>query len=89
MHRVFSHFSHHRSYSLKPIGKSAHIFKIDIMQSFRHVKVDPKDYDLMGLYWDGASIDTCILFGSQHGMQIFQHQITPYVTCCVHVGILL
>ena len=40
--------------------------------TFRHVKVDPGDYDLLGLYWDGHYVDSCIQFGTRHGSQIFQ-----------------
>ena len=57
---------------LKRLGRGAHIYKIDISRAFRHVKVDPRDYDLLGLYWENAYIDTCVPFGSRHGTQIFQ-----------------
>ena len=42
------------------------LFKVDVSRAFRHVKVDPGDYDLLGLEWQGFYVDTC------HGSQIFQ-----------------
>ena len=57
---------------LVQLGKGAHIFKIDVSRAFRHLKIDPLDYDLLGLSWQGAYIDTCLPFGSRHGSQFFQ-----------------
>ena len=37
------------------------------------MKIDPRDYDLLGLRWDVAFFDTCLPFGSRHGSQNFQH----------------
>ena len=42
---------------LKRLGRGAHIYKVDVSRAFRHVKVDPRDYDLLGLYW-GAITST-------------------------------
>ena len=41
-------------------------------RAFRHVKVDPADYDLLGLEWGGHYVDTWFPFGTRHGSQIFQ-----------------
>ena len=57
---------------LKVLGRGAHLYKIDISRAFRHIKVDPLDYDLLGLQWHDVYVDTCVPFGSQHGSQIFQ-----------------
>ena len=38
----------------------------------RHVRIDPGGYELLGLYWDGVYLDTCLPFGICHGSQIFQ-----------------
>ena len=57
---------------LTKIGKGAHIFKVDVSRAFRHLNVDPRDYDLLGLHWDGTYVDTRILFGSRHGSQFMQ-----------------
>ena len=48
------------------------MYKIDISRAFRHIKVDPLDYDLLGLSWHHIYVDTCILFGTKHGSHIFQ-----------------
>ena len=50
----------------------AHLYKVDISRVFCHLKIDPSDYDLLGLQWDGAYVDTCLPFGSRHGSQNFQ-----------------
>ena len=57
---------------LRKVGPGAHIFKIDISRAFRHIKLDPADYDLLGLHWDATYLDTCLPFGTTHGSQIFQ-----------------
>ena len=54
-------------------GPGSHLYKIDISRAFRHIKIDPGDLDLLGLTWrDVTYVDTCLPFGSCHGMQIFQ-----------------
>ena len=57
---------------LVKIGKGAHIFKVDVSRAFRHLNVDPRDYDLLGVNWGVTFIDTRIPFGSRHGSQFFQ-----------------
>ena len=57
---------------LKQLGRGALLYKIDVSRAFRHVKVDPCDYDLLGLEWQGAYVDTYIPFGTRHGSQIYQ-----------------
>ena len=57
---------------LKKVGRGAHLFKIDVSRAFRHIKVDPVDYDLLGLYWGAHYVDSCLPFGSRHGTSIFQ-----------------
>ena len=57
---------------LRKLGRGAFLYKVDVSRAFRHVKVDPGDYDLLWLEWHGHYIDTCILFGTRHGSQIFQ-----------------
>ena len=54
----------HITDAVKNVGPGAHLFKIDISRAFR---------DLLGLRWhDVKYVDTCLPFGSRHGMQIFQ-----------------
>ena len=57
---------------LKSLGRGAFLYKIDVSCAFRHVKVDPGDYNLLGLEWNGHYVDTCVPFGTRHGSQIFQ-----------------
>ena len=62
----------HITEEAKRIGRGALLYKVDVSRVFRHVKVDPGDYDLLGLEWYGAYIDMCLPFGTRHGSQIFQ-----------------
>ena len=62
----------HITDKLKTLGRGAHIYTIDISRAFRHIKVDPLDYHLLGLHWRHVYVDTCVPFGSCHGSQIFQ-----------------
>ena len=56
---------------VKSLGKGCMIYKIDIKHAFRHVKLDPKDYDLLGLCQDGWFLDTCLPFRFRHGSALF------------------
>ena len=49
---------------LKRIGCGALLYKIDATRAFRHIKIDPGDYYLLGLHWRRAYVDTCLLFGT-------------------------
>ena len=55
------------------LGKGCHIYKIDISRAFRHVKIDPSDYHLLGLRLQNYFIDPCLPMGFRHGSAIFQH----------------
>ena len=72
------------------IGPGSHIYKIDISRAFRHLKIDPLDYDLLGLHWDATFLDTCLPFGSRHGSQNFQHvsDAVRYVLRCHGYGVI-
>ena len=65
------------------IGPGCHIYKIDVSRAFRHLKIDPGDYDLLGLRWDAAFFDTCLPFGSRHGSQNFQ-RVSDAVRYALH-----
>ena len=54
---------------LRKLGKGALLYKVDVSRAF---KIDPGDYDLLGLNWNGIYLDTCLPFGTRHGSQIFQ-----------------
>ena len=47
------------------------LYKVDISRAFRHVKLDPMDYDLLGLRHDRHYLDTCLPFGYRNGIAIF------------------
>ena len=82
---------------LKRLSRCALLYKVDVSRAFRHVKVDPGDYDLLGLEWNGHYVDTCIPFGTRHGSQIFQRlsikirqkgfTIIDYIDDYVRVGV--
>ena len=57
---------------LKRLGRGALLYKIDVSRAFRHVRIDPGDYDLLGLHWRDAYMDTCLPFGTRYRSQIFQ-----------------
>ena len=63
----------HITDQVKAIGRRCQLYKVDISRAFRHIKVDPLDYDLLGLSWRQVFVGTCVPFGSRHGSQIFQH----------------
>ena len=48
---------------VKQLGKGFHLYKIDLSRAFRHVKLDPRDYNLLGLRLNGLYIDSCFPFG--------------------------
>ena len=57
---------------LKRLRRGTLLYKTDVSHTFHHVKVDPGDYDLLGLHWHHAYVNMCVPFGTQHGSQIFQ-----------------
>ena len=54
------------------LGQGCLLYKVDISRAFRHIKMDPSDYDKLGLNWDGFYFDSCLPFGFKHGSKIFQ-----------------
>ena len=38
---------------VRKMGRGSLIFKVDVSRAFRHIKVDPGDYNLLGLKADG------------------------------------
>ena len=57
---------------IKALGKGCMLYKVDISRAFRHVKLDPMDYDLLGLRHDCHYLDTYLPFGYRNGSAIFQ-----------------
>ena len=62
----------HITDQVKAIGRDCQLYNVDISRAFRHIKVDPLNYDLLGLSWRHIYLDTCVPFGSRHSSQIFQ-----------------
>ena len=59
--------------SLRKLGTSAQMYKIDISRAFRQIKIDPADIDLLGLqFQDQYFLDQSVAFGFRHGSLIFQ-----------------
>ena len=57
---------------VKKMGKGCHLYKIDLSRAFRHIKLDPKDYNLLGLRLNDLYINSCLPFGFRHGSALFQ-----------------
>ena len=61
----------HITSKVKKLGRGSLVYKIDISRAFRHVKIDPRDYFLLGLRHKNYLFDTCLPFGYRHGSGIF------------------
>ena len=46
------------------LGKGSHLFKVDISRVFRHIKMDPIDYNKLGLKWDKYFLTLACHLGS-------------------------
>ena len=57
---------------VKQLGKGCHLYKNDLSRAFKHVKLDPKDYNLLGLRLNDLYIDSRLPFRFQHGLALFQ-----------------
>ena len=57
---------------IKALGRGCKLYKVDISQAFRHVKLGPKEYDLLGLRHDRYYVDTCLPFGYRNRSALFQ-----------------
>ena len=51
--------------------------KVDVSKVFHHVHIDPGDYDLLGLHWRDASMDTCLSFKARHSCHVEPNLSTP------------
>ena len=58
---------------MEVLGRGCMLYKIDISSAFRHVKIDPRDCDLLGLRHLDWYLDTCLPFGYRHGGSLYQH----------------
>ena len=48
---------------IKKLGKGCMLYKVDVSRAFRHVKLDPSEYDLLGLCHVNWYVDTFFLLG--------------------------
>ena len=59
--------------TVKENGKGSMLYKIDLSRAFRHVKIDPNDYNRLGLQTSNEIFyDLRLPFGFKHGSAIFQ-----------------
>ena len=56
---------------VRKLGKGSLLYKIDISRAFHHVKIDPRDYFLLGLKHHNYHLDTCLAFGYRNGSGIY------------------
>ena len=50
------------------MGPSALLYKVDLQRAYRNLRVDPRDYPLLGLKWrDATYYDVAIPFGLKQG----------------------
>ena len=54
------------------LGTEALLYKIDVSQAFRHIRIDTGDLDLLGLQHEQLFIDCTLPFGYRHGSVFFQ-----------------
>ena len=48
---------------------SCYLFKVDLERAFRNLRIDPNDYPLMGLFWNGTYYqDVGLAFGAKLGI---------------------
>ena len=59
-------------HSIKYLGPSSKLFKVDISRAFRHLRVDPGDLDLLGFKYGQYYVDGSTPFGYRHGSVFFQ-----------------
>ena len=50
------------------VGEDVLLYKLDISRAFRNLRIDPRDYGVMGLQWDhNYYVDVSVAFGYKHG----------------------
>ena len=62
----------HITNKIKQLAKGSLIYKVDISRAFRHIKIYPRDYFLLGLKHKDYHLDTRFPFGYRTGSGIFQ-----------------
>ena len=69
---------------IKILGKGCMFHKVDINRPLRHIKLDPADYDLLGLCHIDWYVETCLPFGYHHGSALYQrlNNAVHHIMCC-------
>ena len=50
------------------VGKDVLLYKLDISRAFQNLRIDPRDYGVMGLQWHhNYYVDVSVAFGYKHG----------------------
>ena len=57
--------------ALIKLGPRAMLYKVDISRAFRHLKIDHRDIDLLGLKLEDTFLGVTLLFGFHHGSTFF------------------
>ena len=58
--------------SLKNLGPTSLLYKVDISRAFRHIRIDPGDLDVLDIKHQQLFIDCTLPFGFRHGSIFFQ-----------------
>ena len=58
--------------ALNNLGPGAMLYKVDISCAFRHIRIDSKDIDLLGISHNNLYLDQSLPFGFWHGSVFFQ-----------------
>ena len=57
---------------LKILGTGSLLYKVDISRAFRHLRIDPGDIDLLGIYHNNLFLDGSLPFGFRLGSGFFE-----------------
>ena len=58
--------------AVKKFGRASYIAKLDISRAFKQVPIDPRDIDLLGLFWGAYYIENKLVFGFRNGSALYQ-----------------
>ena len=53
----------HITEAVRARGKGSYLVKIDVSRALKHVPIDPKDINYLGLHWNGYFIEKTLCFG--------------------------
>ena len=57
---------------VKNLGPGSLLYKVDISRAFRHLRIDPGDIDLLGIYHKNLFLDGSLPFGFRLGSEFFE-----------------